>query len=150
MNSLEQLVEDAAEAKGFNMAEHDRTTAESDKPISKSARIRDFMKQNPEARNVDIAKALEVYGVKTADVANVKAQLKRKAGKPGKSKMNVRAVKTNKPDVAAAPANEAAEPAIEATIQLDLLESGVEFIRKAGGINEAIHVLGVIRRIRSL
>lgn len=147
MNTLDQLVEDAAEAKGFDMNEHDRTTAASDKPISKSSRVRDYMKRFPEARNVDIAEALEIYGVTPPDVANVKAQLKKKAEKKkAKAKPVAKAAAaSSKPEAEAKPKAE-----VDATIQLDLLEAGVEFIRKAGGINEALHILGVVRRIRSL
>lgn len=147
MNTLEQLVDDAAEAKGFDMKEHDRTTATNDgKKISKSARVREHLKRNPEARNVDVAKALEVYGVTSADVANVKAQLRKKATKKGaKSTGKTAAAKMASAEKATKP-----DPEVNVTIQLDLLEAGVEFIRKAGGVNEALHILGVVRRIRSL
>lgn len=115
------------------------------KPLSKSARVREFLEQHPGARNRDVAEALSSHGVTAADVANVKTQLKRKQEKAGRMV---------KPKANAKPAAEApstpASPQLDATIQIDLLEAGVEFIRKAGGINEAQHVLGMIRRIQQL
>ena len=119
------------------------------KPVSKSARVREFLEQHPEARNRDIAEALSSFGVTAADVANVKTQLKRKQKKAG------RMVKPNaktKPaaEASSTPASAPASPQLDATIQIDLLEAGVDFIRKAGGINEAQHVLGMIRRIQQL
>lgn len=111
------------------------------KPLSKSARVREYLKEHPNARNKEVAKILSQYGVRPADVANVKAILKKKA--------ELNPVAQTEPP-SSAPSSNAASAMIDASVQLDLLENGIEFVRKAGGVNEALHVLGVIRRIRSL
>ena len=136
-------MEDAAQAAGVQIPES--MPEEETKPVSKSARVREFLEQHPEARNKDVAEALSGYGVRAADVANVKANLRKKAEKAGKAS-KPKASKQEAPKKEPA----AADPVIDASIQLDLLEAGVEFVRRAGGLNEALHVLGVIRRIRSL
>lgn len=148
MSTLEQLVEDSARARGIDMAANDRLRMQNDKKISKSARARDYIESNPDASRQEIVSALEIYGVTLADVANAKAAIKRKSEKK----------KVTKSKAASAPSSVAeksqTKPAmagsVDATIQLDLLEAGVEFIRKSGGINEAQHILSVVRRIRSL
>ncbi|MEM9826030.1 MAG: hypothetical protein AAF958_05550 [Planctomycetota bacterium] len=144
MNALLELVEEAAHKKGVQIPEEmPDTEPEIKKPISKSARVREYLAAHPHAQNKDVASALSGYGVRPADVANVKAILKRKAdggSSPAKKKK-----------VAAKPAVTAADPPqLDATIQLDMLDAGVEFIKKAGGINEAQHLIRLISRIRSL
>lgn len=146
IDTLEQLVEDAARTKGVQIPEEMPEPDPNEKPISKSSRVREFLEEFPESRNKDIADALAEYGVRAADVANVKAQLKKKADKKARNKATHAAANA----APAAAIKLAAVPDIDATIELSLLETGVEFVRKAGGINEALHVLGVIRRIRSL
>ena len=116
--------------------------------LSKSERIRRYMKENPEARNVDIAEALTEHGVTAADVASVKTQLKKKEEKRGA--LHSRNGSTASAKAAPASGSPAAEVAIEAQVGLDVLEDGMEFIRKAGGMNEAQHILNVIRRIRAM
>lgn len=155
MNSLEDMVEEAARTLGVEIPEE--MPEEESKPISKSQRVRDYLEANPEARNKDIAAALDSYGVSPADVANTKAQMKKRAAKNGHQTALLVAAGSNGSSngahaVAVAPvaASAASLPEIDATVQLHLLEAGVEFVRKAGGINEAQHILGVIRRIRTL
>ncbi len=151
MSTLEQLVEDSARARGIDMAANDRLRMQSDKKISKSARARDYMESNPNASRNEVADALEIYGVTLADVANAKAAMRRKAER--KSSPKTTKAKRAKSTVAtdAKPESKAAaNVTVDATIQLDLLDAGVEFIRKAGGINEAQHILSLVRRIRSL
>jgi transposase len=147
MSTLEQLIEDSARARGVDMAANDRLIMQNHKKISKSARARDYIESNPNASRHEVAGALQIYGVTMADVANAKAALKKKNNKKKavRTKPATADAAVAKPD-----AKPAADPSIDATIQLDLLEAGVEFIRKTGGINEAQHILSVIRRIRSL
>ena len=146
MHSLDEMVEEIARHQGVELPESmAEDQDDGDKPMSKSARVRQYLEEHPEARNKDVAEALAPHGVRPADVANAKAQMKRKAAKEAPAK----AAATPK-SVASKPAETAAEPTIDATIQLDLLEAGMEFIRKAGGVNEAQHVLNIVRRIRSL
>lgn len=143
--SLEQIVDDAATAAGIDIPEQ---LPEEDKTMSKSARVREYLSEHPEARNRDVAEALSQYGVKAADVANVKANLRKKEAKAGKSSKPAKSSSAASPSSGKSEADAVAM--IDASIQLDLLEAGVEFVRKAGGVNEAQHVIGVIRRIRSL
>jgi hypothetical protein len=114
--------------------------------ISKSERVRRYLRENPNKRNVEVVEALRQFGVKSADVANVKAAQRRKVAK-GKGAAR-EAVSKDKPAKAAAPAAGPVE--LEAKIDVDLLELAVEFVRKAGGMNEAQHVLNLVRRIRAL
>jgi len=149
MNASEQLFEPATEAKVLVMEQPDRTTTALEKPMSKSARVREYLKRTPEVRNVDISKALEDHGVTSADVANVRAQQRKKDEK--KKTKTKATVKTDSASASPQTATESkSNPEINATIQLHLLEAGVEFIRKAGGVNEALHILEIVRRIRSL
>lgn len=115
------------------------------KTVSKSQRVRDFLEQHPEARNRDVAEALASHGVRAADVANVKANLKKKAGKAKVKKVS-RSAAT--PKAAAATSTEPAT--VNASVPLDLLDRGIEFVRVAGGLNEAQHLLNVIKRIKNL
>jgi hypothetical protein len=120
--------------------------------LSKSERIRRYMKENPEARNVDIAEALGEHGVTAADVASVKTQLKKKEEKRGAT--HVRSGSNGSNGATKTQAingiTASADAAIEAQVGLDVLEDGMDFIRKAGGMNEAQHILNVIRRIRAM
>ncbi|QDV62770.1 hypothetical protein Pan14r_07110 [Crateriforma conspicua] len=145
MNDLNGLLESA-----LDESQRESTTqTKVEKPqLSKSERVRLYLKQHPGVRNKDVVAALSHHGVKAADVANVKAQLKRKAEK-NKGKSEPAAAKS------APVAAETAAPAdssnsIDATVGLDVLELGMEFIRKSGGVNEAQHVLNLIRRIRQI
>ena len=45
---------------------------------SKSKRVQEFLRANPQARNRDVVEALKEFGVTAADVSNAKAQLKKK------------------------------------------------------------------------
>lgn len=148
MSTLEQLIEDSARARGVDMAANDRLTMQNTKKVSKSARARDYIESNPNASRKEVAAALEIYGVTMADVANAKAAIRKKNDK----KKLTKAKPTSATNAVAAKsdAKPASAPSLDATIQLDLLEAGVEFIRKSGGINEAQHILSVVRRIRSL
>jgi hypothetical protein len=150
MISLDEMVEEAARNLGVEIPEY-MPEEENSSQMSKSQRVRDYLEQFPEARNKDIAEALSKYGVRPADVANTKAQMKKREAKSGKKK--TASSKEKVAAVAAAVSQVKAPttlPEIDASVQLHLLEAGVEFVRKAGGINEAQHILGVIRRIRSL
>ena len=120
--------------------------------LSKSERIRRYMKENPEARNVDIAEALGEHGVTAADVASVKTQLKKKEEKRSGTHARNGSNGSAKPHAVngGSSLSASADAAIEAQVGLDVLEDGMEFIRKAGGMNEAQHILNVIRRIRAM
>jgi len=148
MNDLDTLI-DSVTTPEMEVAQRNAVLAKSDAPVSKSERIRRFMEKTPAARTRDIVDALEGFGVTIADVGNVKSQLKRKAEveaeKAAKSKQAAAAAKKATPAVTSPP-----EISIDHSIKLDVLEAGIEFVRKAGGINEAQYTLSMIRRIKSL
>lgn len=142
MNDLNSLLEHAVEDTS------PKPSKKNENSISKSERIRLYMKQHPGIRNKDIVSALSHHGVKAADVANVKSQMKRKAAKKGKSKSPV---KTKSAPATPIAATSAESPAgLDATIGLGVIEAGIAFVENAGGIAEAQHVLNVIKRIRSI
>jgi hypothetical protein len=149
MISLDEMVEEAARNLGVEIPEYMPEEEENDAQMSKSQRVRDYLEEHPEARNKDIADALEKYGVRPADVANTKAQMKKREAKSGKKKPSASKEKLSAAAIAEAKPV-ATLPEIEVAVQLHLLEAGVEFVRKAGGVNEALHVIGVIRRIRTM
>ncbi len=142
MNDLNSLVDEAVKS-----APPAVVTAKSASGMNKSQRVREYLKKNPEARNKDVADALSDFGVTPADVGNAKSQLKKKASKkrtPSAPKSNQGAAK---PMVAASATKEAS---LDAKIGLDVLDAGIEFVNKAGGLNEAQYALNVIRRIKSM
>ncbi len=137
----------------------------SGKGMSKSERIRRYLSDNPEARNKDVAEALAGHGVKPADVGNVKQQLKKKAeggmsgtgpsrrGRPPKTGAGAAA----KAMAAAKDSNDSpigsmsgGNSSLDVAIGLDVLDSGIEFVKKSGGVSEAMYALNVIKRIKSL
>ena len=135
------------------------------KDLSKSERIRRFLSDHPESRNKDVAEALASHGVKPADVGNVKQQLKKKAEKGNTGAGPSRRGRPPKTGAGAAAkaiagAKESNETPIgslsngnnslDVAIGLDVLDSGIEFVKKSGGVSEAMYALNVIKRIKSL
>ncbi len=147
MIDLNSLVDEAAKTAGIDVSALDSSATKS-KNLSKSKRVREYIAKNPEARNKDIADALAKYSVTAADVGNVKTQLKRKAATKGSTagKLPTKMAAESK----SSPAPKPKDVTIDATIGLDVLDAGIEFINKAGGLNEAQYALNVIRRIKSL
>jgi hypothetical protein len=141
MNDLNSLVDEAAKSAGVDISSVSSTSS---KNKSKSERVREYIAKHPEARNKEIAAALAKYSVSAADVGNVKTQLKKKAGKNASPAKSQSEAKPSSPSVAKK------DVLIDATIGLDVLDAGIEFINKAGGLNEAQYALNVIRRIKSL
>ena len=137
------LVDDTAKTAGV-----DASSLDSPKTKSKSERVREYIAEHPEARNKDIAAALVNFSVTAADVGNVKTQLRKK----GVRKRATATKSQAKSAVAtkSTPASSPKEAAIDGTIGLDVLDAGIDFINKAGGLNEAQYALNVIRRIKSL
>jgi len=110
-------------------------------------RVRDYLSQNPAARNQDVVAALSTFGVTSADVANAKTAMKKKS-KKAKRRTSKSASKSKQTQ--RKPSSGNATVSVDAKIELDLLETGVEFVRKAGGMSEAQRILNLISRIRSL
>jgi hypothetical protein len=120
--------EGAAESESHNM---------SDKEISKSQRVRDYLELHPKAKGKEILSALSQYGVKQSDIGNVKSKMKKSGTTP-------RATAT----VARAPA--AAPAASQAFgISVKALETGTAFLKEAGSLNNARELLTIIDQIRS-
>jgi hypothetical protein len=138
---------------------------------SKSQRIRDYLSDHPQARNRDVVDALSAYGVRAADVANVKTIDKKKAdsqpttdakspkikapkGSKKQSGSGPRAAKPAKPAAARDNTKPVATPAASSKTNGELvmsdLEAGLAFIAQAGGIEKAHQVLELIARIRSV
>jgi hypothetical protein len=139
----EQLVRDAENRRLEQ--EKAKTSRENnmEKEPSKAKRIREYIDSNPEARNKDVVEALSDFGVTAADVANVKSQQKRKEDKPRKN--------ANAPR----PANTPAKPATTSltsngpTINWRELDAGVAFVKAAGSIQRAQHLLIIIEQIKA-
>lgn len=131
-----------------------KTAGQSSGSISKSERIRRYLNENPEARNRDIVGALAGFGVSAADVGNVKSQMKKRSA--GQKRQRQKSKDIAKPAVVVAktaPQTPDKTPALQdvnSGLGLDIIEAGVDFIRRAGGMNEAQYVLNLIRQIRSM
>jgi hypothetical protein len=113
------------------------------KELSKAKRIREYIDSNPGARNKDVVEALGDYGVTAADVANVKSQQKRKEGKSKKTPAAVKA--KSEPATAASTALTSNGP----TINWRELDAGVNFVKAAGSIQRAQHLLIIIEQIKA-
>ncbi len=148
MNDLNALVETAVKSAPHNAP---KPSATNEAAISKSERVRRYLIQHPESRNKDVVQALAKFGVTVADVGNAKNQLKKKASKSAQGKRTATVVKSNADKASTAKIPSEPKPVIlDASIGLDVLEAGIEFINKAGGLNEAQYALNVIRRIKSI
>ncbi len=116
---------------------------------SKAKRIREFLDGHPEARNKDVVDALSQYGIKAADVANVKSLSKRMEGsskkrEPSRRGRPPKGTGTVVPSAApAAPSNVGG-----ASITLPELEAGVAFVKAAGSVMRAKHLLIIIEQVK--
>lgn len=116
-------------------------TNEMSKDISKAQRIRNYLAAHPEARNRDVVEALQEYSVTAADVANVKSISKRN----GESAAERPAAR----DAVRSRAESTAIAAPGASITLPELEAGVAFVKAAGSIMRAKHLLIIIEQIKA-
>jgi hypothetical protein len=127
------------------------SSAVSDKNLSKSQRVRNFLEAQPEARNRDVVEALAEYGVTAADVSNAKAQLKRKGD--SNPKRGRPAASTS----AAAPAATATKSqaglvaaAAGGSIGMHEIEAALTFVREMGSLDRAKQLLVIIQQIQQL
>jgi anion-transporting ArsA/GET3 family ATPase len=111
------------------------------KEPSKAQRIRAYMEANPEARNKDIVEALDKYDVKAADVANVKAHIKRTGGEKTPAKRGP------VPSTAGAPA--ASTGSGFPNVNLKHLEAAVDFVKLVGSVQDAQHLLIIVERVKN-
>ena len=138
----EQLVRDAESRRVEVETRAFKETSESSmtKEPSKAKRIRDYLNKHPGARNKDAVEALGEYGVKAADVANVKSHQKRAEGRPRKSTASSK----TKPESSASTALTSNGP----TINWKELDAGVAFVKAAGSVQRAQHLLIIIDKIK--
>jgi len=136
----EQLVRDA-ESRRVEEEESFRETSESkmSKEPSKAKRIREYLDKHPGSRNKDAVESLGQYGVTAADVANVKSHQKRNEGTAKK------ATASSKPKTAASSSTglTSGGPTF-----LTGLEAGVAFVKAAGSVQNARHLLIIIEQIK--
>ena len=138
--------------------------------MSKSRRIREYLEAHPDARNRDVVTALEPFGVKAADVANVKAQQKQRSGaepaaaadgqpdakaapvaKRGRPKGARKARSASAtPAPAAKRTSSAARATSPAEIGLSEVDAAIQFIEQAGGIERARQIIDLVDRIRQM
>ena len=122
----------------------------SDKNPSKSQRVRNYLDENPEARNRDVVDALSEYGVTAADVSNAKAQLKRKGETPTKRGKAAAAAATPAASASTKAAAAAAQSATGGSIAMGELEAAITFVRQIGSIDRAKQLLVIIQQVQQL
>jgi len=115
------------------------------KDLSKAQRIRLYMENNPEARNRDVVEALQQFSVTAADVANVKSIAKRQGGGSSSSRSEVATPAAGKKVTSAG----TGMTSPGASITLPELEAGVAFVKTAGSIMRAKHLLIIIEQIKA-
>jgi hypothetical protein len=113
------------------------------KDLSKAQRIRRFMESNPEARNRDVVEALQQFSITAADVANVKSIAKRQGKSISESPKRSETPAPSAPKKAAASGTSLTSPG--SSISLPELEAGVAFVKTAGSIMRAKHLLIILR-----
>jgi len=107
--------------------------AAENKGLSKAQRVRDYLSENPSATNMDVMEALKDFKVSSADVSQVRMRIK--AYVPVKKN---RVIATSTPKTNA-----------NSNIQLTELEAGVAFVKAAGSIMRAKHLLIIIEQIKA-
>jgi hypothetical protein len=112
------------------------------KELSKAKRIREYLDNHPGSRNKDAVEALGEYGVTAADVANVKSHQKRTQGSAKKSSSSSKAKPTTETSSSNALTNNGP------TINWKELEAGVAFVKAAGSVQRAQHLLIIIDQIK--
>ena len=122
----------------------------SDKNPSKSQRVRNYLDENPEARNRDVVDALSEYGVTAADVSNAKAQLKRKGETPAKRGKAAAASTAAATSASTKAAVAAAQSATGGSIAMGELEAAITFVRQIGSIDRAKQLLVIIQQVQQL
>ncbi len=109
---------------------------------SKSKRVQDYLRANPQSRNRDVVEALKEFGVTAADVSNAKAQLKKKyTRRRSRAAAVVAASVTN----GAAPTDEA-----NASISITEIEAAIDYVQAVGGITRAQQLLAIIQTIQEM
>lgn len=108
--------------------------AAENKGLSKAQRVRDYLSENPSATNMDVMEALKDFKVSSADVSQVRMRLK--AYVPVKKNRVIATTSVPKTNA-------------NSNIQLSELEAGVAFVKAAGSIMRAKHLLIIIEQIKA-
>jgi hypothetical protein len=109
---------------------------------SKSKRVQDFLRTNPQARNRDVVEALSEYGVTAADVSNAKAHLKKKYTRRRSRAAAVVA--------ASVTGGEIVTEEINSSISIAEIEATIDYVQVVGGIARARQLLAIIQQIQEL
>ncbi|MEN6451627.1 MAG: hypothetical protein ABFC96_14135 [Thermoguttaceae bacterium] len=121
--------------------------------VNKSQAVRDYLKNNPKAKNGEIAAVLSKQGVEITPsyVANIKTAIKKATKKAKKVKPIVEVAE------AASPAPTAAKPTkLADTITIEQIRAVVQTARAIGGFNrfddllELINDVGGLKKFREL
>ena len=138
--------DDLAHSNDFSLA---TSSAVSEKNLSKSQRIRNFLEARPEARNRDVVEALAEYGVTAADVSNAKAQLKRKGDTPAKRGRPAASSAAVAP-AASAVKSAAGSSSAGGSIAMHEIEAALTFVREIGSLDRAKQLLVILQQIQQL
>ncbi len=109
---------------------------------SKSKRVQEYLRANPQARNRDVVKALQEFGVTAADVSNAKAQLKKKYTRRRSRAAAVVAATVSGGD---APPEEGGS-----SISITEIEATIDYVQVVGGISRARQLLAIIQQIQEM
>ena len=109
---------------------------------SKSKRVHDYLRANPQSRNRDVVEALKEFGVTAADVSNAKAQLKKKYTRRRSRAAAVVAATVSGGD---APIDE-----VNTSISISEIEATIDYVQVVGGISRAQQLLAIIQQIQEL
>ncbi len=109
---------------------------------SKSKRVQEYLRANPQARNRDVVIALEEFGVTAADVSNAKAQLKKKYTRRRSRAAAVVAATVSAGEPLADDAN--------ASISMVEIEAAMDYVQAVGGIARAQQLLAIIQQIQQM
>ncbi|MEZ6136850.1 MAG: hypothetical protein R3C53_18300 [Pirellulaceae bacterium] len=109
---------------------------------SKSKRVQEYLRANPQSRNRDVVVALEEYGVTAADVSNAKAQLKKKYTRRRSRAAAVVAATVS--------TGEAAADESSPSISMVEIEAAIDYVQAVGGISRAQQLLAIIQQIQQM
>ncbi len=108
---------------------------------SKSKRVQEFLRANPQARNRDVVEALKEFGVTAADVSNAKAQLKKKYTRRRSRAAAVVAATVTGGDATSEESN---------SISISEIEAAIDYVQSVGGIARAQQLLAIIQQIHDI
>ena len=109
---------------------------------SKSQRIQDYIRANPQSRNRDVVEALKEFGVTAADVSNAKAHMKKKY-----TRRRSRAAVVVPPSLAGP---EDGNSSSSNSISISEIEATIDYVQSVGGIGRAQQLLAIIQQIREI